>query len=112
MNADDAWQEYAQSHLLGWTAGENTRIKDGFLAGYSRALQDAADNIPPSIALGMFSIERSGIRKWLRNMAAAVGVTGDTTNMRIRSASIVPEQDAFSPDCRIELTGDTGGNDE
>jgi hypothetical protein len=45
-------------------------------------------------------------------MAAAVGVTGDTTNMRIRSASIVPEQDAFSPDCRIELTGDTGGNDE
>jgi hypothetical protein len=109
MNADTAYEEWLNSPEQEFKANHD---RASFLAGYRRALQDAADNIPPSIALGMFSIERSGIRKWLRNMAAAVGVTGDTTNMRIRSASIVPEQDAFSPDCRIELTGDTGGNDE
>jgi hypothetical protein len=112
MNADTEQAAWDDWNKWGATVTATPMIREAHRAAYRRALQDAADNIPPSIALGMFSIERSGIRKWLRNMAAAVGVTGDTTNMRIRSASIVPEQDAFSPDCRIELTGDTGGNDE
>lgn len=68
MNADTAWNEYNYQPEHNWSDGG--AVHQAFLAGYRRALQDAADDLPV--------LTRRAYIQWLRDRAAAVGVTGDT----------------------------------
>jgi hypothetical protein len=65
------WQETTKQHLTHPDLWEYQR--EGFVAGYRRALQDAADAIQ---ALHPGEVKNSVT--FLRARAAAVGVTGDT----------------------------------
>jgi hypothetical protein len=82
MNADTAYEEWLNSPEQEFKANHD---RASFLAGYRRALQDAADNIRAfrngefDMPAGMTHYPYSaGFESWLRDRAAAVGVTGDT----------------------------------
>lgn len=64
-DADNAWLEWQREYGIG---DPPPFPETAFMAGYRRALEDAADAVEPGRDFGWL-----GLRYWLRDRAASVG---------------------------------------